>query len=308
MAEGETPGPIPNPEAKPSSADGTAPGRVWESRSPPTIQQDGTKAATPHFSPFASPGNLNVGSHAPVTPEAGLRLVRPRSPSKPRVADSGPRTVRRSVGDLVTLSIVGGCRPSASPVHRFRRTWCLRRDARPHRERGERNVRDPCRRRQRGHARQPRAERRNASSRTSVSPQRAPLRPRSGWTTATRCTSRSDAGATRPERHGVAREGRPGHGHRPLYTRNYEHEGQAAQAPRSRRSRGRRPGALHRVHCHPDRRSRADGLAATTTATAGMRERSTPASGPSPARTSLRSERGRTAPPPWWARYRATRA
>src|SRR5690625_1265643 len=32
---GETPGPIPNPEAKPHSADGTAPGRVWESRTPP---------------------------------------------------------------------------------------------------------------------------------------------------------------------------------------------------------------------------------------------------------------------------------
>jgi hypothetical protein len=32
---GETPGHIPNPEAKPSSADGTAPGRVWESRTPP---------------------------------------------------------------------------------------------------------------------------------------------------------------------------------------------------------------------------------------------------------------------------------
>ena len=32
---GETPGPIPNPEAKTHSADGTALGRVWESRSPP---------------------------------------------------------------------------------------------------------------------------------------------------------------------------------------------------------------------------------------------------------------------------------
>src|SRR5689334_23847446 len=32
---GETPGLIPNPEAKPFSADGTALGRVWESRTPP---------------------------------------------------------------------------------------------------------------------------------------------------------------------------------------------------------------------------------------------------------------------------------
>ena len=33
---GETPGPIPNPEAKPTRADGTALGRVWESKLPPT--------------------------------------------------------------------------------------------------------------------------------------------------------------------------------------------------------------------------------------------------------------------------------
>ena len=34
---GETPGSIPNPEAKAHSADGTAAGRLWESRSPPDI-------------------------------------------------------------------------------------------------------------------------------------------------------------------------------------------------------------------------------------------------------------------------------
>ncbi len=33
---GETPGPIPNPEAKPARADGTASGRMWESKTPPT--------------------------------------------------------------------------------------------------------------------------------------------------------------------------------------------------------------------------------------------------------------------------------
>ena len=33
----ETPGSIPNPEAKLDCADGTALGRVWESRSPPDI-------------------------------------------------------------------------------------------------------------------------------------------------------------------------------------------------------------------------------------------------------------------------------
>src|SRR6476620_5390955 len=34
LSGGGTPGPIPNPEAKPSSADGTALDRVWESRTP----------------------------------------------------------------------------------------------------------------------------------------------------------------------------------------------------------------------------------------------------------------------------------
>jgi hypothetical protein len=33
----ETPGPIPNPEAKPGSADGTAVEGLWESRTPPDI-------------------------------------------------------------------------------------------------------------------------------------------------------------------------------------------------------------------------------------------------------------------------------
>lgn len=39
---GETPGPISNPVAKPARADGTAPGRVWESKLPPTIKQNTT--------------------------------------------------------------------------------------------------------------------------------------------------------------------------------------------------------------------------------------------------------------------------
>ena len=34
---GETPGSIPNPVAKPDCADGTALGRVWESRTPPKL-------------------------------------------------------------------------------------------------------------------------------------------------------------------------------------------------------------------------------------------------------------------------------
>ena len=37
IAARETPGPIPNPEVKPASANGTAPDRMWESRTPPNI-------------------------------------------------------------------------------------------------------------------------------------------------------------------------------------------------------------------------------------------------------------------------------
>ena len=40
---GETPGSIPNPEAKAHSADGTAAGRLWESKSPPTPNNKNNK-------------------------------------------------------------------------------------------------------------------------------------------------------------------------------------------------------------------------------------------------------------------------
>ena len=37
---GVTPGPFSNPEAKSACADGTALGRVWESRSPPALKRE----------------------------------------------------------------------------------------------------------------------------------------------------------------------------------------------------------------------------------------------------------------------------
>src|SRR3954452_6720367 len=39
-SEGETPLPIPNRAVKPLSADGTWPGRAWESRSPPILDTE----------------------------------------------------------------------------------------------------------------------------------------------------------------------------------------------------------------------------------------------------------------------------
>ena len=55
----ETPGPIPNPEAKLHCADGTAPARVWESRTPPDIlpQRGGRLRLSQVTSPFAYSGH-----------------------------------------------------------------------------------------------------------------------------------------------------------------------------------------------------------------------------------------------------------
>ena len=60
---GETPGPIPNPEAKPARADGTAPGREWESRLPP-IQQLHTQTPVDETKPNRF--HLRVFFHIPI--------------------------------------------------------------------------------------------------------------------------------------------------------------------------------------------------------------------------------------------------
>ena len=46
IAAGKRPVSIPNLEAKPASADGTAPGRVWESRTPPQQPSKGGALGT----------------------------------------------------------------------------------------------------------------------------------------------------------------------------------------------------------------------------------------------------------------------
>ncbi len=80
---GETPGPIPNPEAKTHSADGTAPGRVWESRSPPehhyTVESPNHQVgALPHLTP-------KPPSRTPTGRTPGTRTApRPSTPDTPR--------------------------------------------------------------------------------------------------------------------------------------------------------------------------------------------------------------------------------
>ena len=82
---GETPGPIPNPEAKTHSADGTAPGRVWESRSPPehhyTVEDPQPQVGgPPAFNPPFSPDPANAGStrHTPPNVRERHRTSRQR--------------------------------------------------------------------------------------------------------------------------------------------------------------------------------------------------------------------------------------
>jgi len=68
-SERETPGPIPNPEAKPLSADGTARATAWESRTSPDTNHDQGSFGTPerplaHLILKRRPLSVERGSHA----------------------------------------------------------------------------------------------------------------------------------------------------------------------------------------------------------------------------------------------------
>jgi hypothetical protein len=65
---GETPGPIPNPEAKAWHGDGTAPDRVWESSSPPHHTSWGGPQGPPLFHTRHGPRRPCVGGPAAVFP------------------------------------------------------------------------------------------------------------------------------------------------------------------------------------------------------------------------------------------------
>ena len=81
--QGETPGPIPNPEAKALHGDGTAPERVWESSAPPLSHDTVPPGRAPTGSrgvPLFSPTHARAGG-------AGRR-----SPASP--ADVGPEPIQ----------------------------------------------------------------------------------------------------------------------------------------------------------------------------------------------------------------------
>ena len=79
-SERETPGPIPNPEVKPFSADGTATARSWESRTPPDIL-------------CSSPASSEAGLLAfpPLTHDVVARHERGRCRRADRPRVPGPR-------------------------------------------------------------------------------------------------------------------------------------------------------------------------------------------------------------------------
>ena len=90
---GETPGNIPNPEAKPNNADGTAPDRVWESRKPPQPHHKkgwGVEQRKPRNTHQCSPSNAPPPtplSHTTLnTPTTIPASGAPDTPSKSFVA------------------------------------------------------------------------------------------------------------------------------------------------------------------------------------------------------------------------------
>ena len=80
--QGETPGPIPNPEAKALHGDGTAPERVWESSAPPLSHDT------------VPPGRAPTGSRGVprFPPRTRARGAGRRSPASP--GDAGPEPIQ----------------------------------------------------------------------------------------------------------------------------------------------------------------------------------------------------------------------
>lgn len=104
---GETPSNIPNLEAKPNNADGTAPGRVWESRTPPQHTQPGRGENHCWFSPLP-PYHTHTRTHAVTPPHARTPPQKAHNPHTQR-----DRTTRSGPSDNARMTIV---RPVFTPV------------------------------------------------------------------------------------------------------------------------------------------------------------------------------------------------
>ena len=90
VSGGVTPGPFPNPEAKPTCADGTAPGRVWESKSPPALKLKRKTLGAPIY---WSPSGLFLVVGKTVKEEPIISLFKQFTfGGRPRRPDNNPHT------------------------------------------------------------------------------------------------------------------------------------------------------------------------------------------------------------------------
>ena len=94
---GETPGPIPNPEAKTWHGDGTAPGRVWESSTPPhpNLTGRGHHSVPPPF--FTYP---NTTANTPLAPGHARRIPYPDTHDPGTPGSKTARTTRSKIAHV----------------------------------------------------------------------------------------------------------------------------------------------------------------------------------------------------------------
>ena len=112
--QGETPGPIPNPEAKALHGDGTAPERVWESSAPPLSHDTVPPGRAPTgsrgvpLSPHARAGGPDdAAPHPPRTPG--------RNPCKPTGTGSKQLTCDLHIAGVEPKSTGRTCQSSMIP-------------------------------------------------------------------------------------------------------------------------------------------------------------------------------------------------
>ena len=112
--QGETPGPIPNPEAKALHGDGTAPERVWESSAPPLSHDTvppgraptGSRGV-PRFPHARAGGPGDAAPHPPRTPG--------RNPYKPTGTGSKQLTCDLHIAGVEPKSTGRTCQSSMIP-------------------------------------------------------------------------------------------------------------------------------------------------------------------------------------------------
>ena len=107
----DTPGPFPfpNPEAKTASADGTAPARVWESRTPPPAHHKGGPATGPPFSRTHTATRPHRPPHA--RPHDKVRQPAIVNPTITRHSAPRTRTATPATHAIVNPTARGHTRP-----------------------------------------------------------------------------------------------------------------------------------------------------------------------------------------------------